>query len=107
MLAGADAFYSVVGGMLPVPALALVRAGQAGNEDEARRLDSMFAPLWETFREFGSLRVMYVLLEALGFGPIEPPRPILPLKAEARERVLAVAAPLMAIAGDLAPSRLP
>lgn len=107
MLAGADAFYSVLAGLLPVPALALLRAGQAGNADEARRLDRMFVPLWQTFRDFGSLRVMYVLFDALGFGHIKPPRPILPLKAEARERVLAAAAPLMAIVGDVAPPHIP
>lgn len=95
MLAGADAFYSVAGGMLPEQTLALLRAAQAGDEAETRRLDAAFAPLWETFRAYGSLRVMYVLLDILGLGQAQPPRPILPLEGEARLRVVRAAEGLL------------
>ncbi len=95
LLAGADAFYSVLGGTLPDPVVALVRAALAGDAREAGRIDASLAPLWETFKAFGSLRVMYVLLDLLGLGKAELPRPILPLEGEARERVLTAAEPLL------------
>lgn len=87
LLAGADAFYSVAAGLLPAPMLKLARAAQAGDTAEARRLDDGFQPLWKLFKEFGSFRVMHVMADLLGFGPLEPPRPILPLDAAARQRV--------------------
>lgn len=89
MLAGADTFYSVLAGLLPRQALALLRAAEAGEADEVRRLDQMLTPLWDTFKAYGSLRVMYVLLDLLGLGKAQPPRPILPLGPEARQRVAA------------------
>lgn len=87
LLAGGDAWYSVVAGLLPVPALKLVRAAQVGDVAEVRRLDAAFQPLWHLFREFGSFRVMYVIAELLGLCQLEPPRPILPLSGEVRPRV--------------------
>ncbi|MBX4952519.1 HAMP domain-containing protein [Rhizobium binae] len=39
LLCGADAWYSVIGGLLPRTALSLTRAATAGDVDEARRLD--------------------------------------------------------------------
>lgn len=96
LLAGADAFYSVLGGVLPAPVVALARAAKDGDVEEARRVDAELSRLWETFKTFGSLRVMYVLLDLLGLGKMEPPRPILPLGAAARERVAAAAEPLLA-----------
>ena len=96
LLAGADAFYSVLGGTLPAPVVALARAARAGNAEDARRINAELSPLWEVFQIFGSLRVMYVLLDLLGLGKIEPPRPILPLGTEAQERVAAAAEPLLA-----------
>jgi 4-hydroxy-tetrahydrodipicolinate synthase len=87
LLAGADAWYSVAGGLLPSEALALTRAGQMGNADQANRLNAAFEPLWLLFKEFGSFRVMYAIAETLGFGPFKPPRPVLGLEGDARTRV--------------------
>jgi 4-hydroxy-tetrahydrodipicolinate synthase len=87
MLAGSDAWYSVVAGLLPAPALALTRAAQVGDHSEAARINEFFQPLWEVFRALGSFRVMYVMADLLGLARIEPPRPILPLSQEARGRV--------------------
>lgn len=87
LLAGCDAFYSVIAGLLPVEALALTRAAQAGNKVEAERINAAFEPLWDLFRTYGSFRVMYVIADLLGLAKIEPPRPILPLAAEARSQV--------------------
>ncbi|MEY9558290.1 dihydrodipicolinate synthase family protein [Sinorhizobium fredii] len=79
LLAGCDAWYSVIAGLLPAEALALTRAAQAGNLSEVERLDRAFQPLWSLFKQFGSFRVMYAIAEALGLCQAEPPRPILPL----------------------------
>nr|CAD6421266.1 dihydrodipicolinate synthase family protein [Rhizobium sp. Q54] len=54
LLAGADAWYSVVGGLLPRPAVALSSAAMAGDKVEAERLDAMFSPLWDLFKAHGS-----------------------------------------------------
>lgn len=87
LLAGSDAWFSVVAGLLPEPALRLTRAAQAGDAEEARRIDAAFQPLWSLFRQFGSFRVMYALADALGLGRWEPPRPVLPLGPEVRARL--------------------
>ncbi|WP_137135197.1 dihydrodipicolinate synthase family protein [Rhizobium sp. FKY42] len=87
LLAGADAWYSVVAGLLPKPALALTRAAFAGNQAEAERLNALFEPLWSLFKEFGSFRVMYAIGSLLGLFEAEPPRPVLPVPASARPRI--------------------
>ncbi|MHB0704351.1 dihydrodipicolinate synthase family protein [Roseomonas mucosa] len=79
VLAGGAAWYSVLGGLLPVQALALMRAAQAGDVAEVARLEAKLAPLWALFRQFGSLRVVYAAAGLLGLCRAEPPRPILPL----------------------------
>jgi 4-hydroxy-tetrahydrodipicolinate synthase len=95
LLAGADAFYSVLGGLLPRPVLAIARAANSGDVQEARHLDEVLRPLWNTFKAYGSLRVMYVLLEALGLGQVQPPRPLLSLDAKAQSEVLTAVDPFL------------
>lgn len=90
MLAGGDAWYSVAAGLFPVPCLAILRAAQAGDAAEARRLDAALRPLWELFTTFSSLRVMYVAAELLGLCDAVPPLPILPLGDAARAQVAVV-----------------
>ena len=87
ILAGAAAWYSVIAGLLPRPALALMRAAQAGAETDARRLDQAFQPLWTLFRAHGSLRVAYTAANVLGLTDAQPPRPILPLDDAARAQI--------------------
>ncbi|WP_343315665.1 dihydrodipicolinate synthase family protein [Brucella sp. BE17] len=87
LLAGCDCWYSVIAGLLPVPALSLARAAQAANRAEAERINLAFQPLWELFKRFGSFRVMYVIADLLGLAQIEPPRPILPLAPPVRAKV--------------------
>ncbi|MBM6596782.1 dihydrodipicolinate synthase family protein [Microvirga pudoricolor] len=87
LLAGCDAWYSVVAGLLPAPALALTRAAQGGHGPKAMAINASFEPLWALFREFGSFRVMHAMAELLGLATIAPPRPILPLSQEAYGRV--------------------
>ena len=87
LLAGGDAWYSVIAGLLPVEALALARAAMAGDRAETERLDQAFQPLWTLFKEFGSFRVMYAIAGLLGICRAAPPRPILPLAAADIPRV--------------------
>ncbi|MEZ0170705.1 dihydrodipicolinate synthase family protein [Microvirga sp. TS319] len=87
MIAGADTWYSVLGGLLPGVCLKIVRAAQQGDAAEAHRLDGMLEPLWELFRQYSSLRVVYALADLLGICRTEPPRPILPLAAPAKRQV--------------------
>ena len=87
LLAGADAWYSVAAGPFPRTCLALVGAARGGDAAEARRLDGCLRPLWAFFREYSSLRVVHAIAALRGVAAAEPPRPILPLSAEARERV--------------------
>ena len=89
VLAGGHAWYSVVGGLLPEPALKLLRAAQAGDVAEVARWNGRFQPLWDLFKELSSLRVMYAAADILGTCPTEPPRPILPLPPAAYQRVAA------------------
>ena len=89
VLAGGDAWYSVVGGLLPVPTLKLLRAAQAGDCAGVARWNGRFQPLWDLFKELSSLRVMYAAAYILGICRTEPPQPILPLPAAAYRRVAA------------------
>ena len=90
LLAGADAWYSVIAGLFPHAALALTRSARAGNTAAARRLDARLQPLWEVFRSVGSLRVMYVLHDCLGLGRFQPPLPIWPPTEAVRQRLEAI-----------------
>lgn len=88
-LAGADAFYSAVGGILPHEVLALFRAARTGAAAEARRIDGAFQPLWSLFKKLGGLRVIYAVANELSLCASDPPRPILPLQARDRDLVRA------------------
>ena len=87
LLEGADAWFSVLGGLLPEMALELTRAARAGEEDEVARIEAALAPLWELFKEFGSLRVIYAAANLMDLAQAQPPRPILPLTGADRDRV--------------------
>lgn len=87
LLAGCDAWYSVVAGLLPKPALALTRAAQAGDLAETNRINTAFQPLWTLFKQFGSFRVMYAMADMLNLGSILPPQPVLPVPSAERARV--------------------
>lgn len=87
LIAGGDAWYSVVAGLFPKISMDIVRAVQAGETAEARRLNARLEPLWELFREFSSLRVIYALVGLLDICRAVPPRPILPLTGAAHRKV--------------------
>jgi 4-hydroxy-tetrahydrodipicolinate synthase len=87
LLAGGDAWYSVLGGLFPEPCLRIVHAVQNGDAAGARRLNTALQPLWALFTEYSSLRVIYAAVNLLGLGDAQPPRPILPLPDAARRRI--------------------
>ncbi|EHM00307.1 dihydrodipicolinate synthetase family protein [Acetobacteraceae bacterium AT-5844] len=86
LLAGSEAWYSVVGGLFPEPAMKIVRAARAGDAAEARRLDAALQPLWDLFIAHSSLRVVYAAANLLGLTDAAPPRPILPLAEPVRQQ---------------------
>lgn len=86
MIAGADAWHSVLGGLFPEVCLGIVRAAQRGDAAEARRLDTMLGPVWDLFRQFSGLRVVHAFADLLGICRTELPRPILPLSGPARRQ---------------------
>jgi dihydrodipicolinate synthase/N-acetylneuraminate lyase len=55
LLAGGDAWYSVLAGLFPHISMEIVQAVQSGNAAEARRLNAHLQPLWDLFKEFSSL----------------------------------------------------
>lgn len=77
LLAGADCWFSVAGGLFPERAAALTAAAMKGDRKEADRQDAAFAGLWSLFRANGSLRVMYAAANMLGLTDAQPPRPLL------------------------------
>lgn len=95
LLAGCDAWFSVLGGTLPHAMAEIARPALAG-DDAALAESERLAPLWELFSEFGSLRVTAAIAEHLGLV-VAPclPRPLQGLVGPDRERVLAVAEPLV------------
>lgn len=82
LLAGGAAWYSVVAGLLPLPALRLTRAAQTGDRDEVSDWDAEFGPIWALFRAHGSLRVMYSIADVLSLQVGDPPLPIQRLPSE-------------------------
>ena len=88
LLAGADAFYSGVAGVLPEPMLKLARAAQAGRVEEAEELDRCLKPLWALCRAHGTLRVIYAIAERLGLKVGDPPAPVQRLAGTIVEEVV-------------------
>jgi len=90
LLAGADAWHSVAAGLFPVPCLEVAVAARAGDAAAARRLNARLQPLWDLFARHTSLRVMYAAANRLGLCDAAPPRPVLPLSAEAQREVAGI-----------------
>lgn len=90
--AGCDAWYSVIGGTLPVPALSITRAAQAGDAQRALSESERLAPLWDLFADFGgSFRVVAAIAEHLDLVPARSsPLPIQGLNEQQWNRVATV-----------------
>lgn len=88
LLAGCNVWYSVIAGVLPRQARALVEHALAGRSDLALAASSELEPIWSLFRSYGSLRVTAALAEDLGLVPSSAlPLPLRGLDAEGREKV--------------------
>jgi len=79
LLAGGNAWYSVVAGLLPQPSLRLTRAAQDGEAVKLATIDAAFSALWALFKTHGSLRVMYAVADRLSLSVGDPPLPIMRL----------------------------
>lgn len=77
LLAGADCWFSVVGGLFPERAAALTASAKKGDREEADRHDAVFSGLWDLFQANGSLRLMYAAANLLELTDAQPPRPLL------------------------------
>ncbi|QJQ95390.1 MULTISPECIES: dihydrodipicolinate synthase family protein [Halomonadaceae] len=90
--AGCEVWYSAIGGTFPKTMLAITRAAQAGDAEEATRLVERLRPLWQLFSETGgSLRVTAAAAELQGLveSPCLP-RPLKAVDGEARQRLAAL-----------------
>lgn len=86
LLAGADAWYSVLAGILPEVCVALTAAARGGEAAAVAALDARLTPVWDLFRQYSSFRVVHAIAQQRGL-PALPPRPVLPLGADAQARV--------------------
>lgn len=95
LLAGCAAWYSVIGGLFPEAALAVLRAAQSGDAALAQRRSARLEPLWALFRQHGSLRVVATAAELLGHAsaPCLPP-PLRALQGADRQHLAALLAGL-------------
>lgn len=92
LAAGCDAWYSVIGGTLPVPAMRITQAAREGHIGAALAESQRLAPLWKLFAEFGgSIRVVAAIAEQLGLASRSClPLPLQGLTAQQRRRVAAI-----------------
>jgi 4-hydroxy-tetrahydrodipicolinate synthase len=90
LLAGFDAWYSVLAGVLPGPCMVMAEAARAGDAQRVQALDARLAPVWGLFTAHTSLRVVYAMARVLGIWDGAPPRPILPVGVEVEREVEAV-----------------
>ncbi|MEM6711175.1 MAG: dihydrodipicolinate synthase family protein [Pseudomonadota bacterium] len=84
---GADAWYSVLAGTMPEPCIALWEA--RSDPAALAALDDRMRPMWECFNHYGSIRVVFELIEMVGLGRVMPPRPLLPLNTTAYAHIKA------------------
>jgi 4-hydroxy-tetrahydrodipicolinate synthase len=73
---GADSWFSVAAGLWPEQSFMLARAATAG---DACELQARFQPMWDLFKTYGSLRVIYAAAHLMGLTSAKPIRPVMPL----------------------------
>ncbi|MDT7952036.1 MAG: dihydrodipicolinate synthase family protein [Acetobacteraceae bacterium] len=91
LMAGGDAWYSVVAGIYPRTLLRLARAAAARDAAETQRLHERLEPIWRLSRAYSSFRVVHLAAARAGIANAVPQRPLLPLSGAAAadvERVL-------------------
>lgn len=95
LIAGCDAWYSVIGGIFPEVALAIVHAVRDGSEEGALEQSRCLEAVWALFRQFGSLRVMAAAANILDLvGTPNLPLPLKPLPDHARQQLVTAIADL-------------
>jgi 4-hydroxy-tetrahydrodipicolinate synthase len=96
LLAGCDAWYSVIAGILPEPCLAITRAAADGDAELAHSHSARMQPVWTLMRRYGGYRVASAIAEYLGLvtGPSLP----LPVRGLDETGRRSVAAALSSIA---------
>lgn len=88
LLAGCDAWYSVVAGVFPRVSLEITRAAQAGDADRAYAASARLQPIWDLFSRFGSYRTVSAIAAEIGLVTPEGLRhPVLPLSGDDRDAV--------------------
>ena len=90
LLAGADAWYSVLAGIYPVICQQLTRAARKGDTEEVRRIGERLQPIWDLFKDYTSFRVVHLAARMAGIPNAHPCRPVLPLSGEKASAVQAV-----------------
>ena len=91
LLAGGDAWYSVIAGIYPKTLLRLARAASSRDTAEVQRLQEQLEPIWHLSRTYSSFRVVHIAAARAGIANAVPPLPVLPLSGAAAaevERVL-------------------
>lgn len=87
LLAGADAWHSVIAGILPKPALQMTDAAQRHDLARLRVLDEAFSPMWALFHRHGSMRLIYDIAEMEGLKVGDPPSPLQKCCVNVREEL--------------------
>jgi 4-hydroxy-tetrahydrodipicolinate synthase len=90
LLAGGDAWYSVLAGIYPATCLRLTRAAQAGQVEEVNRLSSLLKPVGDLFATHTSFRVVHHAATLAGIPNARPVRPVLALSGDAARQVTRV-----------------
>ena len=86
LLAGADAWYSVLAGIYPMVCQKLMHAARTGDTAEVGRIHAQLQPMWRLFRDHTSFRVVHMAAAMAGIPNAHPCRPVLPLSgASARD----------------------
>lgn len=88
LIAGANSWFSVLAGTLPGLGAHIMAAISESDIEGAKQCDAELTPLWDLFKRFGSLRVVYALCNHMGLTQAQPPRPILPLPEFARKQAI-------------------
>jgi 4-hydroxy-tetrahydrodipicolinate synthase len=89
--AGCELWYSVMGGLFPRTARALVEASRSGQSERGLEESARLEPLWALFREYGSLRVVATAAEVLGHAAANClPLPLKGLDGPSTQRVAQV-----------------
>ncbi|MDY1016356.1 dihydrodipicolinate synthase family protein [Pseudomonas coleopterorum] len=86
--AGCELWYSVMGGLFPRTARALVQASRSEQSERGLEESARLEPLWALFREYGSLRVIATAAEVLGHAAANClPLPLKGLDGPSTQRV--------------------